>query len=279
MKEDTSKTTMSIVIYHFVIVILLLLRLESLEVVTALASNNNLENNIFKPEHSDASQRLSANQIVSMMPTAKNNNNGPLRQNLFTSPIIPALYEKVLPPLWEAGLRLGGPETEYLEAAKYLKQGKMVLDLSCGTGFVGRRLAQNKDFEKVFCLDYSEEMLGECLRSVEREKAGNNNFDNLSLIRGDASCLPFADDTLDAVHWGAAMHCVPDVELALQEVYRILKPGGKLYATTFLKPFPDVVFRFFTTRELRELSIGAGFDNQNLFVEQRGVYGIVRATK
>jgi ubiquinone/menaquinone biosynthesis C-methylase UbiE len=78
--------------------------------------------------------------------------------------------------------------------------------------------------------------------SVQRE---NEMELPISWIRGDAGGLPFSSGVLDAVHWGAAMHCVPDVEQALEEVYLVLKPGGRLYAITFLRPFPDVVFRFF----------------------------------
>jgi len=235
---------------------------------------------------------------------------GPLRQNLFASPIVSALYEKVLPPLWEAGLRVGGPDAEYESAARHLdgrvnngsngsngdgdgggtRGSRCALDLSCGTGFVGRRMAASGKFDRVFALDRSSEMLGECLRAMAREDGGTaiagaagggggSGGSSLALIRGDAGCLPFRDDVLDAVHWGAAMHCVPDAERAMEEVHRVLKPGGRLYATTFLRPFPDVVFRFFTVPELEGLSMDAGFSSGNLSVERRGVYGIIRATK
>ena len=209
----------------------------------------------------------------------------PLRQELFTSPVISTLYERVLPPLWEMGLRIGGPDAEYKSAASHLLGDddddtapveKIALDLSCGTGFVGRRLAASKEFRHVFALDYSPQMLTECIRSIQRE---NEEILPISILRGDAQCLPFQDDTIDAIHWGVAMHCVPDVEKAISEVYRVLKKDGKLYATTFLRPFPDVVFRFFTVNELKTLSYDAGFDSTKFKVEGRGVYGIIRATK
>lgn len=88
------------------------------------------------------------------------------------------------------------------------------------------------------------------------------------------------------------MHCVPDAELALQEVFRVLKPEGRLYATTFLRPFPDIVFRFFTVDELDGLVRQAGFrgatsggsgsasnSSSNLQVASRGVYGTIKAIK
>lgn len=261
-------------------------------------------------------QGLSSSSLASSQEQQHQQTNRPLRQELFRSPLISVLYERILPPIWNLGLRLGGPDTEYQNAAKYLlfqqqdrndinnnksdreeagEAPKLILDLCCGTGFVALRMAsQSKRIVgHVFALDYSTQMLEECVASVKRgyfsssltAAAANTNSDDflpLSIIRGNAGSLPFRDSCLDAVHWGAAMHCVPDAGACMKEVYRVLKPGGKMYATTFLRPFPDLVFRFFTPQELREISREAGFDERSggaLQVERRGLYGIVRATK
>ena len=252
----------------------------------------------FKPvdylqdEFTKASEFLSSDTIVEMIPKGRSRssspdddrtNTAPLRQEMFSSPLISVLYERILPPLWEAGLRNGGPDQEYQNAAAYLQgDGQTVaLDLSCGTGFVGYRMAKSGDFRHVFALDYSRQMLNECVATVSRENVNGKELP-LSIIRGDAGNLPFEDGTIDAIHWGAAMHCVPDAEAAMAEVYRVLRPGGKLYATTFLRPFPDVVFRFFDLEELNDIAKGAGFgvDGGDLEVKaDKRVYGVILATK
>lgn len=247
-----------------------------------------------KNEFRDRIDKLSSTSIVDMTPDELSTNSGnynmktsginciintkPLRQQIFTSPLISTLYERVLPPLWSAGLRIGGPDEEYKSAASFLigNGNSIALDMSCGTGFVGRRFASSGLFEQVFALDYSEQMLNECVLSIKRE----NDFDSpIAIVRGDAGSLPFNDNSFDCVHWGAAMHCVPDAEAALSELYRVLKPGGRAYVTTFLRPFPDIVFRFFTVAEIEKIAKDAGFSSENLSVEGKGVYGILRATK
>ena len=248
----------------------------------------------FLPEFQEKASKLSCREITEMIPASAtssttSNAQKPLRQQLFTSPLISVLYERILPPLWEAGLRIGGPEAEYQAAAKFLKDedydksgSGVLLDLSCGTGFVGLRFAKAQQYKHVFSLDYSFQMLTELVQSLQRRSSSPAL--PLSILRGDAGNLPFQGNSIDAIHWGAAMHCVPNAEQALKEVYRVLKPGGKLYATTFLRPFPDVVFRFFTVEELDEMARQVGFGNSNdnsslLQVEGRGVYGIVIAIK
>ena len=53
-------------------------------------------------------------------------------------------------------------------------------------------------------------------------------------VRCDAAKLPFKTNSLDALHAGAAMHCWPRLSAVLEEIHRVLKPGGKFYASTFL---------------------------------------------
>ena len=50
----------------------------------------------------------------------------------------------------------------------------------------------------------------------------------------EATSLPYADETFDAVLIANALHIMPRPEKALAEIYRVLKPGGQLFAPTFV---------------------------------------------
>ena len=55
------------------------------------------------------------------------------------------------------------------------------------------------------------------------------------LLRADVAALPLRSGAIAAVHAGAAMHCWPQLESGLAEIRRVLKPGGRFYATTFFQ--------------------------------------------
>jgi demethylmenaquinone methyltransferase/2-methoxy-6-polyprenyl-1,4-benzoquinol methylase len=59
-------------------------------------------------------------------------------------------------------------------------------------------------------------------------KVGKRNHPELDLIAGDALRLPFADESFDCVTISWALRNVNDVIVALQEMLRVTKPGGRL---------------------------------------------------
>lgn len=75
---------------------------------------------------------------------------------------------------------------------------KTVIDLSCGSGLMVRRLAKSGKFEKVVAVDFSESMLQEVIRRSKEESVPP--FD---VVRADVACMPFQDDSVDAIHSGA----------------------------------------------------------------------------
>ena len=67
-------------------------------------------------------------------------------------------------------------------------------------------------------------------------------------IYGDGHCLPFADDTFDAVFSQAVMEHMRDPYLAAKEISRITKPGGLIYVeSAFMQPLHGVPYHFFNT--------------------------------
>src|SRR5258705_6475667 len=94
--------------------------------------------------------------------------------------------------------------------------GTRVLELGCGTGEFTRRVAPAG--ARLVALDLS----GDLLAKARAKVGGAARF-----LRANAHLLPFADPSFDAVYGFSILHHL-DVEVALREVRRILRPGGRL---------------------------------------------------
>lgn len=113
-----------------------------------------------------------------------------------------------------------------------------ILDLCCGTGdWTIEILKQVLKNTKVTALDFSEGML-----DIAKQKLEKNNYQGrVDFIQGDAMKLPFEDNTFDAVTIGFGLRNVPDVSAVLSEIYRVLKPNGKLISLDAFKVETPVV--------------------------------------
>ena len=202
----------------------------------------------------------------------------PLRTELFRSPVISFFYERILPPIWAMGLRnLGGIDVEFRQCTEFFGEDPaIVLDLCCGTGIMARRLALLGRYKQIIALDYSESMLAQLEQQL---KLDGISPPQITIIRGDVEALPLASDSFDAIYAGAAMHCWPNAEAGIRNIYQVLRQDGRLFATTFLKPLPNIVFRFFTVDELRQILLTTGFHPDRVQVEAHGLYGIIRCVK
>lgn len=212
-----------------------------------------------------------------------------ISSRLFQTPLLSAIYERGYRQNFEnAGFP--GIDKEYAEAEAFFlggeKKGGVVMDLSCGSGFMTRRFIKSGKFSAVLSADLSKTMLGETARRCDEEGIPRPDL----LVRADAARLPFPNNSLDSLHAGAAMHCWPRLPEALSEVYRVLKPGGKFYASTFFNSLPNVIsqrrggsgaggFYLFEDREEVESFVrGAGFEEYDVRKEGQGC-AIVRAQK
>ena len=102
-------------------------------------------------------------------------------------------------------------------------KGKLVLELATGTGIVALNVADYA--KKIIATDFSEKMIAQ----AKRHKAPSN----VSFLVQDACSLKFSDSEFDAVIISNALHIMPQPELALNEIHRVLKPNGLLIAPTY----------------------------------------------
>lgn len=141
--------------------------------------------------------------------------------------------------------------------------GDRVLDVGCGTGALLEAIAGKEPRARLAGVDLSEEMLG-----VARKRLGSSA--DLRLARAEE--LPFEDSAFDVVVSSSVFHYIRRPEEALKEMWRILKPNGRVVITdwcrdfltlrtadAFLSPFNPGHFRTYSSRELGSLLRQAGF--------------------
>ena len=107
-----------------------------------------------------------------------------------------------------------------------------VLDIGSGTADLSILAADHlggKGF--VIATDLNEAML-----SIGKKKIDTRKLQNVSVALANAERLPFPDAAFDAVLTGFCMRNVSDLEQALREIYRLLKPGGKMACLDFSTP-------------------------------------------
>lgn len=121
---------------------------------------------------------------------------------------------------WAA--QLEPAQTRMLERAE-LRSGEAVLDTACGTGLVSFRVAELVGPRgRVVGTDIAEEMVKAC-----GERAARDGLDHVRFERMDAEALALDDATFDAGLCGLGLMYCPSPVVALKEMRRVLKPGGR----------------------------------------------------
>ncbi len=118
-----------------------------------------------------------------------------------------------------------------------IKPGDSVLDVGCGTGEVALLAKKRTQAGKVYGIDPAPEMI-----AVARSKAVRKKLD-VDFRVGVIESLPFPDASVDVVTSSLMMHHLPE-ELkgrGLAEVYRVLKPGGRLLIADFMQPSHSIL--------------------------------------
>lgn len=109
---------------------------------------------------------------------------------------------------------------------RLIPAGAKVLDCGAGTGELSLAASDNAD--SVLCTDLSKNMLKQAQR-----KARALGADNIEFAARNIFDLQDPDDTYDVVIAGNVLHLLTNPQGAVKEMYRVLKPGGKLLLPTF----------------------------------------------
>ena len=102
--------------------------------------------------------------------------------------------------------------------------GERLLEIGPGTGYYTLELAESvAPSGTVEIFDLQQEMLDHTMR-----RAGERGAANVVATQGDATALPYGEDSVDAVILVAVLGEIPDPDAALREIQRVLRPGGRL---------------------------------------------------
>ena len=106
-----------------------------------------------------------------------------------------------------------------------------ILDIAAGTGEPGLTIAALLNGGKVTITDLSEDML-----TIAKENAATKGISNIETIACDVCELPFADNSFDAISCRFGFMFFPDMQLAANEMARVLKPGGRIATSVWNVP-------------------------------------------
>lgn len=140
------------------------------------------------------------------------------------------------------------------EVASLLSPGDQVLECACGTGLL--TIAMAPRCASLTATDYSPKML-------KRAAAKCKAFPNVSFQPGNILAIDFPDSTFDVVVAANVIHLLDDPHQALQELYRVCRPGGMVVIPTYINQTADGS----QTRPARLLEkLGVGF--KRIFTEE-----------
>jgi ubiquinone/menaquinone biosynthesis C-methylase UbiE len=194
---------------------------------------------------------------------------------------VPANYEKYLGPF------LFEPYALDVAARLQDKRYPSILEIACGTGRVTNHLSGSVQHDSLIATDLNPDMIEVAKKIVTNP--------SIRWMAADAVALPFADHSFDAVVCQFGIMFFPDKRKGLQEMYRVLKAGGKLIFNTWDKlenlpavqlgrkvidsffetdppEFYNIPFSMHDEHELRTLMLEAGFKNISIsLVKKEGV--------
>ncbi len=108
-------------------------------------------------------------------------------------------------------------------------KGKKLIDVACGTGDLGKLYLDLTDIkEKILCVDPNKGM-------IDKGKTKLRNYKNITWLIGSAENLPVPNNSCDYYTISFGLRNTKNLNKALSEAYRVLKPGGRYLCLEFSK--------------------------------------------
>jgi len=118
-----------------------------------------------------------------------------------------------------------------------IQKSDIIIDVGSGTGDLINLILKKITINTIYSVDLNEQMLNYA------EKKFNNK--NIKYIKANAEKLPFKDNTFDKYIIAFCLRNVTDINKALLESYRVLKPGGAFYCLEFSKPKTNIINKIY----------------------------------
>ena len=134
------------------------------------------------------------------------------------------------------GLSLNIDKRWRRKTVEQMAPAKHVLDVAIGTADLAITMLQQGKAEQVTGLDLSDKMM-----EIGREKVERLHLQNVEFVHGNAQEMPFGDESFDAVTCAFGCRNFSDLDAGLQEMYRVLKPGGQVTILEFSYPDGKVI--------------------------------------
>lgn len=167
---------------------------------------------------------------------------GPGRELLFAFlPMAGFFFGFAALMIWASKVGKFGVRDRLLDAIA-LKGDEQVLDVGCGRGLALIGAAKRLTTGKATGIDLwsAKDLSGNTPATARANAVSEGVSDRIAIDTGDMCALPYADGTFDVVLSMTAIHNVPTTvarDLALKEILRVLKPGGRLAIFDIFHPF------------------------------------------
>ena len=111
------------------------------------------------------------------------------------------------------------------KVAELIESSDVVLECACGTGAISLPIA-NK-CKELIATDFSDGMLKQAAKKCF-------GLTNMNFAKADITKLSYGDESFDKVVAGNVIHLLPEPEVAISELHRVVKPGGQIIIPTYI---------------------------------------------